>query len=138
MTNETTRLPSIDNITEILPKINKFSVQNRKPMCIQCTNEIYDALKNPKFSLYLGRRSCPPSFPIVLGIKEELKLNPEVKMKSGYLKMIVKEKDISNEKVQLLLKTCYDTLLDITKDNKKYVRLEVKENVFNYYSTFCS
>lgn len=65
----------------------------------------------------------------VLGIKEELKLNPEVKMKSGYLKMIVKEKDISNEKVQLLLKTCYDTLLDITKDNKKYVRLEVKEDV---------
>lgn len=66
---------------------------------------------------------------IVVGIREELKLNPEVKMKSGYLKMIVSEKDISNEKVQLLMKMCYDTLLDISKNNKKYVRLEVKENV---------
>ena len=28
------------------------------------------ALKNPAFPLYLGRRSCPPTLPIVLGLRE--------------------------------------------------------------------
>lgn len=65
----------------------------------------------------------------VLGIKDELKLNPEIKVGDGYLKLVVKEKDISNSEVQLLLKTCLDTLKQITKSKKKYVRLEVKENV---------
>ncbi|MGB7385757.1 MAG: type I-E CRISPR-associated protein Cas5/CasD [Rhodococcus sp. (in: high G+C Gram-positive bacteria)] len=29
------------------------------------------ALKNPTFPLYLGRRSCPPSFPLLLSTSEE-------------------------------------------------------------------
>ena len=65
----------------------------------------------------------------VLGIKDELKLKPEVKVSDGYLKLIIKEEDIENDQVQLLLKTCLDTLVEITKSKKKYVRLEVKENV---------
>lgn len=32
--------------------------------------ELEDALKNPVFSLFLGRRSCPPTLPIVWGIRE--------------------------------------------------------------------
>lgn len=28
------------------------------------------ALQNPKFALFLGRRSCPPTLPIVLGIRD--------------------------------------------------------------------
>jgi len=32
---------------------------------------IEQALKNPKFSLYLGRRSCPPTFPIILDIEDK-------------------------------------------------------------------
>lgn len=29
------------------------------------------ALKNPKFPLFLGRRSCPPTLPIIIGIREK-------------------------------------------------------------------
>lgn len=32
--------------------------------------KLEQALKNPAFPLFLGRRSCPPSFPIVVGIRE--------------------------------------------------------------------
>lgn len=30
-----------------------------------------EALKNPVYPLYLGRRSCPPTLPVVLGIRDE-------------------------------------------------------------------
>lgn len=33
--------------------------------------ELEEALKNPKFGIFLGRRSCPPTHPIVLGIRED-------------------------------------------------------------------
>lgn len=33
-------------------------------------SKIETALKNPAYPLYLGRRSCPPTMPLVLGIKE--------------------------------------------------------------------
>ena len=32
--------------------------------------KIQQALKNPVYPLFLGRRACPPSFPLVLGIRE--------------------------------------------------------------------
>lgn len=33
--------------------------------------ELENALKNPKFPLFLGRRSCPPTLPIIIGIREK-------------------------------------------------------------------
>lgn len=36
--------------------------------------EIAHALKHPVFHLFLGRKSCPPNTPLVLGIKEKDKL----------------------------------------------------------------
>lgn len=33
--------------------------------------ELENALKKPKFPLFLGRRSCPPTLPIVVGIREK-------------------------------------------------------------------
>ena len=33
-------------------------------------SKIETALKSPAYPLYLGRRSCPPTMPLVLGIKE--------------------------------------------------------------------
>lgn len=33
--------------------------------------ELEDALKHPKYSVFLGRRSCPPTQPLVLGIREK-------------------------------------------------------------------
>lgn len=33
--------------------------------------ELEHALKNPVYALFLGRRSCPPGLPLVLGIREK-------------------------------------------------------------------
>lgn len=33
--------------------------------------EVEEALKHPKYPLFFGRRSCPPTFPFVLGIEEK-------------------------------------------------------------------
>lgn len=33
--------------------------------------ELESALQNPRFPLYLGRRSCPPTLPIIIGIRDE-------------------------------------------------------------------
>lgn len=73
--------------------------------------QIKDAIEQPKFSLFLGRRSCPPSFPINLGIRNlklydalynEKWLLPEwrqkkllKKYKEGYLRIITDSDEIS-------------------------------------------
>lgn len=33
--------------------------------------KIANALKNPVYPLYLGRKSCPPTLPVVLGVREK-------------------------------------------------------------------
>lgn len=63
---------------------------------------------------------------VVVGIKEELKLNPFVEISDGYLKIKLSDSQASNEGTQLLMKTCYGSLKSIVKDEKKYVKLEVK------------
>ncbi len=42
---------------------------------MQVLYKIEYALKHPKFPLFLGRRSCPPTFPLVLGIENKDLLN---------------------------------------------------------------
>lgn len=58
------------------------------------------ALQNPKFALFLGRRSCPPTLPIVLGIRD------------------------------LSLKTalCNEAPLDIKSKNPLHIWIETDEN----------
>ena len=65
----------------------------------------------------------------VLGIKEELKLNPKLRIADGYLELFINDEDIYLKEVQVLLSTCYKTLKDISKNQNKYVKMEVKENV---------
>ena len=36
---------------------------------VEFLKKIEDALKHPKYSVFLGRRSCPPTQPLVLGIR---------------------------------------------------------------------
>lgn len=52
--------------------------------------ELEQALKAPKFPLFLGRRSCPPTLPIVMGITDE-PLSDAIQ-KTNYLCGDVKEK----------------------------------------------
>ena len=65
----------------------------------------------------------------LLCLTDEIKIKPEVKLLDGYLKVVVKEKDLDKSGVQLILKTCLDTIKSIEKDYKKNIKLEVKENV---------
>lgn len=37
----------------------------------QKLSEIEQALKNPIYSIFLGRRSCPPTMPLVMGVREK-------------------------------------------------------------------
>lgn len=36
---------------------------------IDFLNDLEDALRHPKFAVFLGRRSCPPTQPLILGIR---------------------------------------------------------------------
>lgn len=36
----------------------------------ETVKELESALRNPRFPLFLGRRSCPPTLPIVIGIRQ--------------------------------------------------------------------
>ena len=64
----------------------------------------------------------------VVGIKEVLKLNVFYEMSDGYLKLKLKN-DQSGE-AQAILKAMYKTLQDISKEYGKYVKLEVKKDVY--------
>ena len=65
----------------------------------------------------------------LLCLTDEIKIQPEVKISDGYLKVFVKEDDLDKIGVQLILKTCLNMLKTIEKDYKKNMKLEVKENV---------
>lgn len=67
-------------ITQMGEKLNT-NLSNRAYLCdaiflaglgcedIDFLKQLEGALKEPKFTLFLGRRSCPPTLPLVLGIR---------------------------------------------------------------------
>lgn len=69
-------------ITQMGEKLNA-NLSHRAYLCdaiflvgLSCKDRGYledlkDALLHPRFSIFLGRRSCPPTQPLVLGIREE-------------------------------------------------------------------
>ena len=64
-----------------------------------------------------------------VGITEILKLDPKLNIKDGYLDLQLKEEDVSNQNVQVLLETCLKSLKEIVKNEKKYVKLEEKNEI---------
>lgn len=53
--------------------------------------ELESALQNPRFPLFLGRRSCPPTLPIVIGIRNlplETALRKEAPLGAGHEKLM--------------------------------------------------
>jgi len=63
----------------------------------------------------------------LLGIVEVLKLDATFKIDDAYLSL--KLNDLENESAQVLLKTCLLSLKEITKNEKKYVKLEEKNEI---------
>lgn len=65
----------------------------------------------------------------VVGITEVLNLDAEFKIDDGYLYLKLKKDDLANEFAQVILKTCLLSLKEIIKDQKKYVKLEEKNEI---------
>lgn len=100
-------------------------------------NELQNALRYPKFPLFLGRRSCVPSLPIVVGIRktslidalreEPWQLTPwmqkkEIKKGNCLLRMVV---DASpDDSYAMALK---DLPVSFHSENRKYTYRAVKE-----------
>ncbi|MBQ8844982.1 MAG: ribosomal-processing cysteine protease Prp [Clostridia bacterium] len=66
---------------------------------------------------------------IVVGINEILNLNAFVEISDGYLKIKLRECDYENEKAQVLFKTFEKSIREIIVDEKKYVRMEVRNEI---------
>ncbi len=64
----------------------------------------------------------------VVGIKEVDNLKCNFKIRDGYLKILLDEKDAKTDRIQFLFETCLSSFNSIIVDEKKYVKLEV-ENV---------
>ncbi len=63
----------------------------------------------------------------LVALKEVLSLNVDVDIKDGYMHVILN--DFQNENAQVVLSAMQKTFEDIAKSYKKYVRMEVRENV---------
>ena len=64
----------------------------------------------------------------LLGLKEVLKLDLSSDVKDGYMR--VELKDFENESAQSILKSMILTFEDIAKNYARYVKMEVKEDVY--------
>lgn len=66
----------------------------------------------------------------LVGITEILKLEPKVlKISEGYLEFELQNQDYDNQSSQLLLETCLKSLKEIVKNEKKFVKLEEKNEI---------
>ena len=65
----------------------------------------------------------------VVGIKEIAKANAFVEISNGYLKIKLSPKESDNEKIQFLFVTCLESFRSIIVDEKKFTKLEVKNDI---------
>lgn len=65
----------------------------------------------------------------LMGIVEVLKLDADFQIKDGFLSVMLKETEYENEYAQVLFKTCLLSLKEITKNEKKYVKLEEENEI---------
>ena len=66
----------------------------------------------------------------LVGITEILNIEPKIlKIDDGYLEFEISKQDADNESVQLLLETCLKSLKEIVKNEKKFVKLEEKNEI---------
>lgn len=66
----------------------------------------------------------------LLGLKEVLQLDVESSVNDGYLQVKLADGAENNNEAQVLLQTMVKTLEDITKNYAKYVKMEVRKDVY--------
>lgn len=94
---------------------------------IQLLKKIEDALKNPVYPLYLGRRSCPPTLPLVWGIrdgtlKETLVSEPPLIDKADAVRRIVYDVEADGVVVQ-------DAVISFSQLHRRYGYRMKKEDL---------
>ena len=93
-------------------------------------NEIATALKNPAYPLFLGRRSCPPTMPLLLGIRNADILT--ALQKEPYFSE-KKKKNISEQKLRIIVdsdipsETIRDVPVSFSKTNRKFSFRNVRD-----------
>jgi len=66
----------------------------------------------------------------LVGITEILNREPKIlKIDDGYLEFELQKQDYDDQSVQLLLETCLKSLKEIVKNEKKFVKLEEKNEI---------
>lgn len=66
----------------------------------------------------------------LLGLKEILNLDVESNMDDGFLVVRLDSKDFQNQSAQVLLLSMEKTLEDIAKNYSKFVKMEVRKDVY--------
>ncbi len=66
----------------------------------------------------------------LVGLKEVLKLDVKQKLGDGFLAVSLKEEDIEKQAVQTLLRAMEETLKSIAKQFSRFVKMEVKKDVY--------
>ena len=64
------------NFVKVLPLTQRYYLADARFLAAieaprEMLNTLEDALRHPRWPLYLGRRSCPPAYPLNLGIHDE-------------------------------------------------------------------
>lgn len=101
----------------------------------QLLEAIREALQHPKFPLYLGRRSCPPSQPLILKLVDKPlseAIMPEVVPwqaanwyrksceKLGYMASLTFDKEVVTETKLDTVETVHDIPISFSRDHRKY------------------
>lgn len=62
----------------------------------------------------------------VLSATEVAHKNAFSEISDGYLKLMLSAADAGDERIQFMLKSCYESLKSIISDNKRFAKMEVK------------
>lgn len=99
-------------------------------------NTLKNALLKPKFALFLGRRSCPPTLPIVLGVREcplEEALRTEPLLVGEIFNSVRVQLEVENSENAA---TKQDLAVSFDSKNRLYSYRKVKEFYVNFSSAF--
>lgn len=90
-------------------------------------------MKNPAFPLFLGRRSCPPTMPIVLGVRSKelvtaLQEEPWQADETIYKKEDGKLRLITDGNAEDVMSVVRDVPVSFSKYHRKFTWRNVKEH----------
>ena len=105
--------------------------------------ELDEAIRHPAFPLFLGRRSCPPTLPLSLGIREGVELREALEqepwMAPDWYQKRQKRRDGEAEKLRILMDTAPEdrngvSVRDVPESFSPYHRKYGYRGVMEFYA----